>query len=72
MTPSDLRSYLRVKGQASLMDLTAHFGVAASLVEDLLAYWQRKGKILESRSVCGACAQNCGQVAFYRWQEAQK
>ncbi|MDR3056016.1 MAG: FeoC-like transcriptional regulator [Zoogloeaceae bacterium] len=70
MTPSALRSYLRERGQASLPDLTAHFGVGVGLIEDLLAYWQRKGKILQNTAVCGkACVQNCGQVVFYRWQE---
>ncbi|GHU11360.1 hypothetical protein FACS1894185_4470 [Betaproteobacteria bacterium] len=70
MTPSELRSYLRERGQASLMDLAAHFGVGIGLIEALMAYWQRKGRIQESAAVCGkACAQNCGQVVFYRWRE---
>jgi hypothetical protein len=70
MTPSELRAYLKTRGEASLTDLSAHFDADAGLVEDVLAYWQKKGNIQTTSADCGnkSCPQGCGRVAFYRWQ----
>jgi hypothetical protein len=72
MTPSALRAYLRQRGEASLVDLTAHFGANSALLEDLIAYWQKKGSILESRQHCGKTCVHCAEgVVLYRWQERE-
>jgi hypothetical protein len=73
MTPSALRAYLRQSGPASLPALTAHFGADTGLIQELLRYWQSKGRILESRPDCGnkactGCAQGYGGTVFYRWE----
>ena len=71
-TPSALRAYLRHSGEASLPELAAHFGADAGLIRDVIAYWQKKGRIRESAPGCDkACAQ-CGEGAiFYRWREQE-
>lgn len=70
MTPSDLRAYLKHRGEASLIDLAAHFGTDPGLLQDLLALWKRKGQVEEVTATCGkSCCQN-GQVTFYRWRES--
>ncbi|MDR1888171.1 MAG: FeoC-like transcriptional regulator [Zoogloeaceae bacterium] len=73
MTPSALRDYLREKGPSSLIDLAAHFGVGVGFVEEVLAYWRRKGNILETVASCGkACTDCSANVVFYQWNEIQK
>jgi hypothetical protein len=68
MTPSELRAYLQAHGEVSMTDLSVHFDADAGVVEDVLAYWQRKGKIGVTTTECGkACACGCGSMVFYRW-----
>ncbi|MDR3159308.1 MAG: FeoC-like transcriptional regulator [Zoogloeaceae bacterium] len=70
MTPSALRAYLRHSGPASLSTLTAHFGADVDLLQDLLAYWRKKGRILENVRNCGKTCAQCAQGAvFYQWRE---
>lgn len=71
MTPSELRTYLRQRGQASLVDLVARFDTDPEVVRDVLGYWQRKGRIQETAAGCGKSCGNCnnGPVVFYQWQE---
>jgi hypothetical protein len=72
MTPSELRAYLRERheAEASLTDLALHFETNAEVVRDVLAYWQRKGKIRRLPSApCPACPQKCAGTERYRWQE---
>lgn len=45
LTPGLLRAYLRQRDGASLTELVARFSVPASMVEGILAYWQRRGNI---------------------------
>jgi len=69
MTPSALRAYLKQRGEASLVDLTAHFGTDSGLLEDLLILWKKKGQIEEVTAACGkSCCRN-GRVTLYRWRE---
>jgi hypothetical protein len=75
MTPSELRGYLRERREASLLDLACHFETDAEVVKDVLAYWQRKGKIVHvaAGAACGkACARQCAGTEFYRWQETEQ
>jgi hypothetical protein len=70
MIPSELRAYLKERGQASLMDMAAHFNADSGLVQDLLAYWRKKGRILETVAGCGKACRQCEQpVTFYQWRE---
>lgn len=71
MTPSDLRTYLRQRGQASLIDLAARFDSDPALIQDVLGYWQRKGKVHASGAACGKSCNQCNnhQTIFYQWQE---
>ncbi|MCX8145929.1 MAG: FeoC-like transcriptional regulator [Azovibrio sp.] len=70
MTPSQLRSYLRTHRQASLAELASRFDADPGLVQDVLAYWQQKGKV----RVSGGCGKPCSQcnnsaLVIYQWQE---
>lgn len=71
MTPSDLRSYLRQRGQASLQDLAVRFDSDPDLVRDVLGYWQRKGRIRETVAGCGKSCNQChhGHLVVYHWEE---
>jgi DeoR/GlpR family transcriptional regulator of sugar metabolism len=70
MMPSQLRAYLRQRGEASLADLTAHFDTDMEMVKDQLVYWQKKGKILETAAGCGKTCCSCdSKIVFYRWKE---
>ncbi len=71
MRPSDLRSYLQQRGQVSLIDLSARFDASPELVQEVMTYWQRKGKVIARQGSCGSSCKGCaaGQVTFYDWQE---
>ncbi|GLS06204.1 hypothetical protein GCM10007860_33740 [Chitiniphilus shinanonensis] len=73
MTPSDIRQYLRERGQASLADLAAHFDAEPDAVRDVIAHWVRKGRVSEiGGASCGKSCCGCGTTASvaYRWHEA--
>ncbi|TJZ78919.1 FeoC-like transcriptional regulator [Chitiniphilus eburneus] len=72
MTPSDIRQYLRERGQASLADLAARFDSDPEMVRGVIAHWIRKGKVTEiGGGDCGKSCCACGTTAStaYRWQE---
>jgi hypothetical protein len=74
-TPSALRAYLRQRGEASLSEMAAHFGADADLIQDLLGYWQKKGRIRTSGADCGKSCARCAEgyrgAVFYQWRDAE-
>lgn len=70
MILSDIRDYLRQRGQASLSDLALHFDSDPDAIRGMLAIWVRKGKVskLQTSGSCGGCNQ-CDSSAneIYQW-----
>lgn len=53
-----IRDYLHTIGQASLQDLARHFQVQESAMEQMLAFWLRKGTIRQLIPSQPDCNQN--------------
>jgi putative ferrous iron transport protein C len=71
MILSDLRDYLRQRGQASLQDMALHFDADPDALRGMLEQWIRKGKV-SRRSAKASCGDSCTQcdpasVEIYVW-----
>ncbi len=71
MILSEMRDYLRDRGQATLGDIALHFDSDPEAVRGMLELWVRKGKI-ERSTLMPACGGSCKQcdmasTAVYRW-----
>jgi hypothetical protein len=70
MILSDIRNYLRERGQASLSDVALHFDSEPDAVRGMLDIWVRKGRLLklDGGGNCGGCNQ-CDPAAneVYQW-----
>lgn len=76
MILSQLRDYLKERGQASLQDLALHFDADSGAVRGMLEHWIRKGKVTR-RSAAATCGSSCTQcdpaaVEIYRWNDAKE
>ena len=73
MILSDIRNYLRQRGQASLSDIALHFDSDPDAIRGMLDTWVRKGRVvkLDGGSACGGCNQ-CDAAAneVYQWVSA--
>ena len=70
MILSDLRTYLRDHGRASLPVMARHFGTDAEVVRGMLDVWVRKGAVRLCPPAghcdgCTACHTRCD--AIYEW-----
>ncbi|WP_392551847.1 FeoC-like transcriptional regulator [Orbus wheelerorum] len=45
MLMTDIASYLELNGRASLLDLSRHFRIEESAMQQMLSFWVKKGKI---------------------------
>jgi hypothetical protein len=73
MILSEIRDYVRERGQVSLRDIALHFDSDPAAVRSMLERWIRKGKVLR-RSLSAGCGGNCNQcdpsaTEVYVWQE---
>ena len=71
MILSELRDYLRERGQASLQDMALHFDTDPDALRGMLEQWIRKGKV-SRRSAKASCGDSCSQcdpasVEIYVW-----
>lgn len=76
MILSQIRDYLKQRGQCTLSDIALHFDTDADAVRGMLDIWLRKGKV-EKRSAtasCGSSCQSCDPAAteVYYWVEPTK
>ena len=74
MILSDIRDYLKQRGQCTLSDIALHFDSDADAVRGMLDIWIKKGKV-ERRAAtasCGTSCQSCDPAAteLYFWVEA--
>jgi len=71
MILSELRDYLRQRGQASLQDLARHFDAEPEALRGMLEHWIRKGQVCRQRAG-GPCGSGCTQcdpatLEIYLW-----
>lgn len=76
MILSQVRDYLKQRGQCTLSDIALHFDTDADAVRGMLDVWIKKGKV-EKRSAtasCGTSCQSCDPASteVYFWVEAEK
>ena len=76
MILSEVRDYLKLRGQCTLSDIALHFDTDADAVRGMLDVWIRKG-VVEKRSAtasCGSSCQSCDPAAteIYFWVEPAK
>ncbi len=74
MILSDIRNYLKQRGQCSLSDIALHFDTDANAVRGMLAIWIKKGKV-EKRSATASCGTSCkscdpASTEMYFWVES--
>ena len=66
-----LKNYLQTTKSASLLELTRHFNVPPSMLQDMLRLWIRKGKVCCQRKkpACGQTCKACNPLAteLYLW-----
>jgi len=75
MILSEVRDYLKQRGQCTLSDIALHFDTDADAVRGMLGIWIKKGKV-EKRSAtasCGTSCQSCDPATteVYIWSEAK-
>ena len=58
MILSELKNYVKSRGQVSLKDAALHFDVEADAIRGMLDFWVSKGKV-SKRSNDAACAGGC-------------
>jgi hypothetical protein len=70
MSVSDLKCYLKQRGEAPLVDIANYFKTEPDAVLGMLEHWQRKGRVAARISApqCSGC-NSCGNTAqeLYRW-----
>ncbi len=75
MILSDIRDYLRQRGQATLADIALHFDADPDAVRGMLDTWVRKGKVHKKMATasCGSSCSQCDSAAteIYVWGEQQ-
>ena len=76
MILSDLRDYLRQRGQASLQDMALHFDADPEALKGMLEHWIRKGKVTRqtAKASCGDSCTQCdpATVEIYVWGRQQQ
>lgn len=76
MILSDLRDYLRQRGQASLQDMALHFDADPEALRGMLEHWIRKGKVTRqtAKASCGDSCTQCdpATVEIYVWGRQQQ
>lgn len=71
MILSQVRDYLKQRGQCTLSDIALHFDTDADAVRGMLDIWIRKGKVEKSSATesCGTSCQSCDPATteVYSW-----
>ena len=76
MILSEIRDYLKQRGQCTLSDISLHFDTDADAMRGMLDVWIKKGKVIKqsATSSCGTSCQSCDPAAteIYIWQDGDK
>lgn len=74
MILTDVRRYLRQRGQASLADMALHFDAQPDALRGMLEVWVRKGRVYRRQATasCGSSCRQCASEAteVYVWAES--
>ncbi len=57
---SELKHYLRERGQVSLADVARHFDVPPEVARQMLGVWVKKGKVQQTQATA-SCGSSCSQ-----------
>ena len=73
MILSEVRDYLKQRGQCTLSDIALHFDIDPDAVRGMLEVWMRKGKV-EKLSATGSCGTSCNScepaaTEIYVWRD---
>lgn len=60
MILSDIRNYVKSRGQVTLNDIAIHFDSESSAMEGMLQRWVDKG-IIEKKRLTSSCGEGCQQ-----------
>ena len=75
MILSQVRDYLKQRGQCTLSDVALHFDADTDAVRGMLDIWVKKGKVEKSSATasCGTSCQSCDPATteVYTWCEAK-
>ena len=73
MILSELKGYLQERRQATLSDMALHFRAQPDAIREMLAVWERKGRVrrLPAPVGCGGSCTQCapGAAEVYVWVE---
>lgn len=70
MILTEVRDYIRARGQVALRDLVLRFDMEEQAMRGVLEHWERKGKLekLPSGTTCSGCTDCAPEaVEIYRW-----
>ena len=74
MILTQVRDYLKAKGQAPLRDMALEFGMEQDALRPILEQWVIKGKVakLPSGTACGSGCNSCEPqtIELYQWVES--
>lgn len=68
----EIKEYLQTHKQASLQDIAVKFDLTEDAAKEMLAHWERKGKVFRSEKKkgcgkeCSCCSSPCGAVYFWK------
>ena len=75
MILSQVRDYLKQRGQCTLSDIALHFDTDADAVRGMLDIWIKKGKVIKRSATdsCGTSCQSCDPATteVYLWLESK-
>ncbi len=68
----EIKKYLQEQKQVSLQDIAAKFDLTENAAKEMLAHWERKGKLEQVETSCcekkcSCCSSPCGTV--FQWKE---
>lgn len=76
MILTDIRDYLKQRGQCTLNDIALHFDSDADAMRGMLEVWVGKGKVkkIPATAPCGSRCQSCEPAAteIYLWCEQDR
>lgn len=68
---SDIRRYLKQRGQAAVYDLAVHFNSEPDAIRGMLGEWERRGMVrrLPQGTACAGGCSKCdpATVEIYEW-----
>ncbi|PIE64582.1 MAG: sugar metabolism transcriptional regulator [Desulfobacterales bacterium] len=70
---SEIKKYVKQKGQVSLEEIAVHFGREPDVIQEMLAMLLRKGKIKQrpaDKTGCNGCGWcQSGKLTIYYWEQ---